>query len=142
MLRVSPMVFAVILELIQDHTIFTNNSNVPQTPVDVQLAVTLYRLGHYGNAASLEDILCHFIQFICHRSQGPFYTKFFGVSQAFSRRFESSKHVTKLAENGPKKLRRSSLVRAIQHPTQPSNHDKRDDLRKTCKIIYYNYYRR
>ncbi|KAJ6477805.1 hypothetical protein DFH09DRAFT_951944 [Mycena vulgaris] len=37
MLRVSPMVFAVILELIQDHMIFTNNSNVPQTPVDVQL---------------------------------------------------------------------------------------------------------
>ncbi|KAJ6629605.1 hypothetical protein B0H10DRAFT_2184252, partial [Mycena sp. CBHHK59/15] len=36
-------------------------------------------------------------------SQGPFYTKIFGVSQAFSRRFESSKHVTKLAENGPKK---------------------------------------
>ncbi|KAJ6587747.1 hypothetical protein B0H10DRAFT_1831523, partial [Mycena sp. CBHHK59/15] len=54
MLRVSPMVFAVILELIQDHTIFTNNSNVPQTPVDVQLAVTLYRLGaDWGTTATL-----------------------------------------------------------------------------------------
>jgi hypothetical protein len=56
MLRVSPLVFSVILELIKDHPVFTNNSNVPQTPVDVQLAVTLYHLGHYGNAASLEDV--------------------------------------------------------------------------------------
>ena len=56
MLRVSPLVFNVILELIKDNPVFANNSNVPQTPVDVQLAVTLYRLGHYGNAASLEDV--------------------------------------------------------------------------------------
>ncbi|KAG5636454.1 hypothetical protein H0H81_007996 [Sphagnurus paluster] len=40
MLRVSPVVFMVILELIKDHPIFMNNSNVPQTPVDYQLAVT------------------------------------------------------------------------------------------------------
>ncbi|KAF7377320.1 DDE Tnp4 domain-containing protein [Mycena sanguinolenta] len=56
MLRVSPYVFEVILDLIKDHDVFTNNSNVPQTPVDQQLAVALYRLGRYGNAASLEDI--------------------------------------------------------------------------------------
>ncbi|KAG5635170.1 hypothetical protein H0H81_012170 [Sphagnurus paluster] len=56
MLRVSPVVFMVILELIKDHPIFMNNSNVPQTPVDYQLAVTLYRMGRFGNAACLADI--------------------------------------------------------------------------------------
>lgn len=49
-------VFDVILDVIKDHEVFTNNSNVPQTPVDQQLAVALYRLGRYGNAASLEDV--------------------------------------------------------------------------------------
>jgi hypothetical protein len=56
MLRVSPLVFGVLVELITEHPIFHNNSNVPQTPVDQQLAVALYRLGRYGNATSLEDI--------------------------------------------------------------------------------------
>jgi hypothetical protein len=56
MFRVSPLVFQVILELIQDHKVFQNNSNTPQTPVDIQLAVALYRLGHYGNAASVQDV--------------------------------------------------------------------------------------
>ncbi|KAF6749093.1 hypothetical protein DFP72DRAFT_548602 [Ephemerocybe angulata] len=54
--RVTPTVFEFILLLISGHPIFTNNSHVPQAPVDVQLAVTLYRLGRYGNGASLEDI--------------------------------------------------------------------------------------
>jgi hypothetical protein len=56
MLRVSPYVFEVILDLIEDHEVFSNNSNIPQTPVDQQLAVALYGLGRYGNAASLEDV--------------------------------------------------------------------------------------
>lgn len=56
MLRVSPVVFDVLIQLIKDHPIFQNNSNNPQSPVDYQLAVTLYRMGHFGNAASLEDI--------------------------------------------------------------------------------------
>ena len=55
MLRVSPFVFEFILLLIKDHPVFTNNSNNPQAPVDVQLAVTLYRMGRFGNGASLED---------------------------------------------------------------------------------------
>ena len=42
--------------LIQDHKVFKNNSNNAQTPVDAQLAVTLYCMGHFGNAASLEDL--------------------------------------------------------------------------------------
>ncbi|KAF7310261.1 DDE Tnp4 domain-containing protein [Mycena indigotica] len=56
MLRISPYCFDVLLELIKDHTIFSNNSNNPQTPIEQQLAVTLYRLGRYGNGASIEDI--------------------------------------------------------------------------------------
>src|ERR1700678_4525523 len=56
MLRVSPFVFEFMLCLIKDHPIFSNNSNNPQAPVDVQLAVTLYRMGRFGNGASLEDI--------------------------------------------------------------------------------------
>lgn len=56
MLRVSPQVFYVILRCIENHPVFTNNSHVPQAPVDLQLAVTLFRMGRFGNAASLEDI--------------------------------------------------------------------------------------
>lgn len=56
MLRVSPFVFEFLLLIIKDHPIFQNDSNTPQAPVDVQLAVTLYRMGRYGNGASLEDL--------------------------------------------------------------------------------------
>ena len=56
MLCVSPHVFQTILSLIQHHPVFTNNSNVPQEPVEKQLAVTLYRMGQYGNLASIEDV--------------------------------------------------------------------------------------
>lgn len=56
MLRIPPRAFEVLHELIKDHAVFQNNSNVPQSPVDYQLAVTLYRMGRFGNAASLADI--------------------------------------------------------------------------------------
>jgi hypothetical protein len=56
MLRVTPLVFSTILQLIENHPIFLNHSNNRQTPVEQQLAVTLYRMGHFGNAASVEDI--------------------------------------------------------------------------------------
>jgi hypothetical protein len=56
MLRISPHSFHILLMLIEDHPIFCNNSNVPQTSVEIQLAVTLFRMGRFGNAASLEDI--------------------------------------------------------------------------------------
>jgi len=55
-LRVSPPVFDRLVELIEDHNIFHNNSNVPQQPVSVQLAIFLVRVGHYGNASSPEYI--------------------------------------------------------------------------------------
>jgi len=56
MLRVTPLVFQTILTLIEEHPVFMNNSNNGQTPVEIQLAVTLYRMGRYGNAASVEDV--------------------------------------------------------------------------------------
>ena len=56
MLCISPHAFTVLQELIKSHPVFQNNSNVPQAPVDYQLAVCLYRLGRFGNAASVSDI--------------------------------------------------------------------------------------
>jgi hypothetical protein len=56
LLRVTPLVFDTILTLIENHPIFMNNSNNAQTPVELQLAVTLYRMGRYGNAASAEEV--------------------------------------------------------------------------------------
>ena len=56
MLCVSPLVFLTILDLIEDHNVFRNNTNLAQTPVEKQLAVTLFRLGRYGNGVSVEDI--------------------------------------------------------------------------------------
>ena len=56
MLQVSPGVFQVLLNLIEEHSIFQNNSNNSQRPVEAQLATTLYHMGRYGNGASLEDV--------------------------------------------------------------------------------------
>jgi hypothetical protein len=36
--------------------VFFNNSNQPQLPVEIQLAILLYRFGHDGNAASLQSV--------------------------------------------------------------------------------------
>ena len=56
MLWVSPLVFLTVLDLIEDHAVFKNDTNLGQMPVEQQLAVTLFRLGRYGNSASVEDI--------------------------------------------------------------------------------------
>jgi hypothetical protein len=55
-LRVDPQVFDKLTERIQGHPIFYNNSNNPQLPVAVQLALFLNGVGHYGNAATTEDV--------------------------------------------------------------------------------------
>lgn len=60
MLRVSPYVYEVLINLISDHPVFQNNSHCQQTPVSTQLAITLYRLGHYGNSASVRDVAQNF----------------------------------------------------------------------------------
>lgn len=51
-LRVTPTVFDALTERIQDDTTFTNDSQNEQIPVTHQLAITLFRFGHSGNAAS------------------------------------------------------------------------------------------
>jgi hypothetical protein len=53
---VDPDTFDGLVERICGHHIFSNNSNVPQKPVSTQLAIFLYRAGHYSNAASPEAI--------------------------------------------------------------------------------------
>ena len=60
MLRVSPYVYEVLTNLICDHAVFQNNTHYQQTPVWIQLAITLYRLGHYGNSASVHDVARNF----------------------------------------------------------------------------------
>ncbi|ESK82493.1 hypothetical protein Moror_8526 [Moniliophthora roreri MCA 2997] len=44
--------FDKLVEAISWNPVFHNKSNVPQSPVDHQIAVALYQFGHYGNAAS------------------------------------------------------------------------------------------
>jgi len=39
MLRVSPLIFLTVLDLIKDHQVFKNDTNLGQTPVEQQLAV-------------------------------------------------------------------------------------------------------
>ena len=60
MLRVSPYVYEVLINLLDSHAVFQNQSHHQQTPVWIQLAITLYRLGHYGNSASVRDVAQNF----------------------------------------------------------------------------------
>ncbi|KAG2048435.1 hypothetical protein BDR06DRAFT_984800 [Suillus hirtellus] len=53
---VSPAVFNKLIEHIQPHAIFYNNSNNPQLPIPIQLAIFLNGIGHYGNAATTQDL--------------------------------------------------------------------------------------
>jgi hypothetical protein len=54
-LRVEPQTFDSLVSRIKDHPIFHNYSNNSQLPVYIQLAIFLFRVGHYGNASSPED---------------------------------------------------------------------------------------
>jgi len=54
--HIDPSIFNGIVDKIHNHNIFHNNSNVPQAPVKVQLAIFLFQAGYYGNAASPEAI--------------------------------------------------------------------------------------
>jgi hypothetical protein len=54
--RVTKPTFAIILELICDHPVFSNESNNQQEAVEVQLQVALARLGCNGNGASVGRI--------------------------------------------------------------------------------------
>lgn len=55
-LRVTPLTFEKIVAKIIDDPVFSNNSNNAQISVEEQLAVTLYRFGHDGNASGLQSV--------------------------------------------------------------------------------------
>ena len=46
----------MLLNMIKEDLVFSNNSTVSQLPVEKQLAITLFRFGHNRNAASVEAI--------------------------------------------------------------------------------------
>lgn len=50
--RMEPDCFDALVEAIRDDPVFQNDSRADQMPVEEQLAIALYRFGHYGNAAS------------------------------------------------------------------------------------------
>lgn len=55
-LRVSPQTFDALVARIENNPVFSTGAYVEQAPVEIQLAVVLYRFGHDGNAASVEGI--------------------------------------------------------------------------------------
>src|SRR5260370_38361222 len=55
-LHISPCTFNILISFIEDYPIFHNNSNNGQCPISSQLAITLYRFGHFGSAASVEAV--------------------------------------------------------------------------------------
>ncbi|KDR81304.1 hypothetical protein GALMADRAFT_60427 [Galerina marginata CBS 339.88] len=59
-LRIDPDCFDSLVDAIHDDDIFHNNSNNSQMPVDEQVAIALYRFGHYGNAASIMKVALQF----------------------------------------------------------------------------------
>ena len=55
-IRVEPATFDALVSLIEDHEVFQNESRNNQAPVEEQLAIALRRFGHFGSAASNEEI--------------------------------------------------------------------------------------
>ncbi|EPT03287.1 hypothetical protein FOMPIDRAFT_1116484 [Fomitopsis schrenkii] len=55
-LRVTPLTFDHLLAHIENDSVFTNKSPNEQMPVADQLAITLYRFGHSGNAVQLTSV--------------------------------------------------------------------------------------
>lgn len=52
-LRVNPATFEALVQQLESDSIFINKSSNDQIPVSHQLAITLYRFGHFGNSAGL-----------------------------------------------------------------------------------------
>ncbi|KAF9064473.1 hypothetical protein BDP27DRAFT_1152864, partial [Rhodocollybia butyracea] len=55
-LRVSPSTFDQLLTRILSHPVFISQGSAQQISTDRQLAITLFRLGHFGHSASVESI--------------------------------------------------------------------------------------
>ncbi|ETN16202.1 hypothetical protein PPTG_06392 [Phytophthora nicotianae INRA-310] len=58
--RVTRLQFMQVVELIESHPVFYNESNVFQTPVWRQLMVALYQFGCDGNGAAISKLARHF----------------------------------------------------------------------------------
>jgi hypothetical protein len=59
-MRMSPECFDALHHTIGDDTVFQNESQNEQMPVDHQLMIALYRFGHFGNGASVTKIANYF----------------------------------------------------------------------------------
>ncbi|KAH6876643.1 hypothetical protein BKA70DRAFT_239536 [Coprinopsis sp. MPI-PUGE-AT-0042] len=55
-LRVTPTTFRRLVSELETDPVFRNNSQNDQMPVEHQVAITLYRFGHYGNSASVSEV--------------------------------------------------------------------------------------
>ncbi|KAF8166474.1 hypothetical protein K438DRAFT_1984293 [Mycena galopus ATCC 62051] len=55
-LCISPHTFDRLVDRISDDAVLTNDSRKGQMPIEDQLAITLFRFGHSGNAAGLQKI--------------------------------------------------------------------------------------
>ena len=51
--QVTPACFDLLTATLGVNPVFHNESNIPQMPVAEQLAIALFRFGHYGNAANI-----------------------------------------------------------------------------------------
>jgi hypothetical protein len=54
-IHLTPASFDALVAKIADDPVFSNNSNQPQLPVEVQLSIALYRFGHDRNASRLQS---------------------------------------------------------------------------------------
>jgi hypothetical protein len=59
-LRIEPECFDSLVAAISGDPVFHNNSKMPQMPVEHQIAIALYRFGHFGNAASTMKVALQF----------------------------------------------------------------------------------
>ncbi len=59
-IRMTHETFINIFYRIRDDPIFHNNSNNVQAHVSIQMMITFYRFGHFGNAASVPDVASKF----------------------------------------------------------------------------------
>ena len=55
-LRINPTTFDALVSAIEHDPIFTNKSNNSQMLLEEQVAITLYRFGHDGNASGLQAV--------------------------------------------------------------------------------------
>ncbi|KII82824.1 hypothetical protein PLICRDRAFT_112152 [Plicaturopsis crispa FD-325 SS-3] len=58
--RMDPSCFDDLVSALRDDPVFHNDSNNSQAPIEEQIAIALYRFGHFGNAASTMKVALAF----------------------------------------------------------------------------------